>query len=91
MRTQSKSIFSKETLFIEWVFFCAYWGFYAIAWHFATLVKDGNDYVLYDIGIYLHFVALVFYIIGAILVFDRHGIISSQSQEPSDKQHQTQA
>lgn len=78
-----------ETLFVEWVFFFAYWGFYAIAWHFAALVKDGNDYVLYDIGIFLHLIAFSFFIIGAILVSDRRGIVSSFSQKFSDSQHQS--
>ena len=90
MKTQKNNFFSKETVHAEWVFFCAYWGFYAIAWHFATLVKYDNDYVLYDIGIFLHAIAFAFYIIGAILVSDRKGIISSQSPKPSDTPDQTQ-
>jgi len=80
-----------ETLFVEGVFFCAYWGFYAIAWHFAALIKNGNDYVLYDIGIFLHLIAFSFYIIGAILVSDRRGIISTHLSKNSDSQHHSQS
>ena len=90
MEKQKKKSFVNETVFIEWMFFCSYWSFYAIAWHFAALVKIDGDYVLYDIGIFLHAIALAFYIIGAILVSDRNGVISSRSPKPSDKQSQSQ-
>ena len=84
MEKQKRNFFSKEILFAEWVFFCSYWGFYAIAWHFAALLKVDGDYVLYDIGFFLHIIALAFYIIGVILVSDRRGILFSHSSKSSD-------
>ncbi len=74
-KNKKEIFFSKEILFAEWVFFCSYCFFYAIAWHFAALLKIDGDYVLYDIGIFLHIIALAFYIIGMILVSDHRGIL----------------
>ena len=59
----------RASVLAETVFFCVYWGAYAVAWHFAATVRTSDGgFALYDIGIMLHALALAFYAVGAVLV-----------------------
>ncbi|MCQ2099719.1 hypothetical protein [Fibrobacter sp. UWH3] len=65
-------------------FFCLYWGFYAIGWHYCTTIKmNGYCTIFYDSAIFVPLLSTVFYIAGAIAVQLN---ITSPSSKPSDKQ-----
>ena len=93
MKQQKNKSILKEALFVEWVFFCVYWGAFAILWHFGTLIETrvpGVSYLHEAYGI-THTVAVIFYALGSVLMLgNARKSISSQSPKPSDTPDQTQ-
>ena len=93
MEKQKNKSFFKEAIFVEWVFFCFYWGAFAILWHFGTLIETsvpGVSYLHEAYG-FTHTFALIFYGFGAVLMLGTaRKSISSQSPKPSDTPDQTQ-
>ncbi|MCQ2123561.1 MAG: hypothetical protein MJZ25_05175 [Fibrobacter sp.] len=65
-------------------FFCLYWGFYAIGWHYCTTIKIGSVSTLfYDASFFVPVFSTLFYFVSAI-AFQLN--ITSPSSQPSDKQ-----
>ena len=92
MEKQSKRSLLKETLFTEWVFFCVYWGVFAIIWHFASYItfNDTGKTILYESGILTPIFAIGTYLVGAYFALILPSNSTSHSEEPSDKQPQSQ-
>ncbi len=86
MEKQKNKTDWKNALFIQWVFFCLYWGVYAILWHFATYINSGSTPVLFEAAIFTPICSIAFYLTGAFLMFLKNCEATSQSSEPSDKQ-----
>lgn len=93
MEKQNKRSLLKETLFTEWVFFCIYWGLFAIIWHFASYItfNDTGKTILYESGILTPFFAIGTYLVGAYFALILPNNSTSRSPEPSDKHPQSQA
>ena len=92
MGKRNKRLISKETIFTEWVFFCVYWGVFAIIWHFASYITFNDTYktILYESGILTPIFAIGTYFVGAYFALILPNGTTSRSPEPSDKQHQSQ-
>ena len=78
-----------DTIFKQIIFFCLYWGIYAIIWHFATLIpsdKNGSVSTLYDAAITTPIWAIVFYFCGVFMSIVDQARSSSQSKKSSNKQ-----
>lgn len=92
MEKQNEKFFPKGSIFTEWVFFCVYWGVFAITWHFATQIETNvpNVSILHEARIITHFFAILFYCFGALLILGNSRRTISRSPEPSDKQPQSQ-
>ena len=91
MKARKDTYVSKDVLFAEWAFFCIYWSVFAILWHFGTLLEDGvpGVSILEGSRIWTPIIALMFYGLGAVLIFGEfRGTTSSQSKQPSDTPHQ---
>lgn len=70
------------------IYFCLFWSFYAIGWHYFVTIKSGHDYILYDASILVPIASIFFYITTAL--FFALKTPTSRSPEPSDKQPQSQ-
>ena len=65
-------------------FFCLYWGFYAIGWHYCTTIKMNHmASFFYEARIYVSIASVMVYILSAIAFYTA---ITSPSSQPSDKQ-----
>ncbi|WP_295055605.1 hypothetical protein [uncultured Fibrobacter sp.] len=74
MEKQKKKSVLKEALFIEWVFFCVYWGTFAIVWHFASFIEnDSGKSVLYESNWLVPISSIFMYLIGVYYVFVTEG------------------
>lgn len=75
MDSQKKKSLLKETLFVEWVYFCMYWGAFSIIWHFALYVE--TDYpgrsVIYESNLLMPVASVCMYFMGAYVVFADSG------------------
>ena len=92
MEKQKKRNLLKETLLTEWMFFCVYWGIFAIIWHFASYItfNDTGKTILYESGILTPIFAIGTYLVGAYFALILPNSPTSRSPEPSDKQPQSQ-
>ena len=92
MEKQNERNLLKEILLTEWMFFCVYWGIFAIIWHFASYItfNDTGKTILYESGILTPIFAIGTYLVGAYFVLILPNSPTSRSPEPSDKQPQSQ-
>lgn len=92
MEKQNERNILKEILLTEWVFFCVYWGIFAIIWHFASYItfNDTGKTILYESGILTPIFAIGTYLVGAYFALILPNSSTSRSPEPSDKQPQSQ-
>lgn len=92
MEKQNERNLLKEILLTEWMFFCVYWGIFAIIWHFASYItfNDTGKTILYESGILTPIFAIGTYLVGAYFALILPNSPTSRSPEPSDKQPQSQ-
>lgn len=80
MKKQNKIL---DTVLKQITFFCLYWGFYAIGWHYCTQIKMGHmASFFYEAAIYVSIASVTVYVLAAIFF---HTWTTLQSSEPSDK------
>ena len=70
MKTKNRKHF-KENLFSQWVYFCIYWGAFAIVWHFASYVESdfSERSILYESNWFTPISSIYFYLMGAYVVY----------------------
>lgn len=75
MGTQKNKSILKEALFVEWVFFCVYWGAFAIIWHFAIYLETDfpERSILYESNWLVPISSIYMYLMGAYIVLVNKG------------------